>query len=51
MRTFYDGYHFSKPAQEFVYNPTLALYFLKYFQQDCTPFTSKIGPEKFFSGI
>jgi len=35
MRTFYDGYRFSKPAQEFVYNPTLALYFLKYFQQDC----------------
>ncbi|MDM8560655.1 AAA family ATPase [Candidatus Parabeggiatoa sp. HSG14] len=35
MRTFYDGYCFSKPAKEFVYNPTLALYFLKNFQQDC----------------
>jgi hypothetical protein len=35
MRTFYDGYRFSKPAKEFVYNPILALYFLKNFQQDC----------------
>jgi hypothetical protein len=35
MRTFYDGYRFSRTSQEFVYNPTLALYFLKYFQQDC----------------
>ncbi len=35
MRTFYDGYRFSQSAQELVYNPTLALYFLKYFLADC----------------
>jgi hypothetical protein len=35
MRTFYDGYRFSKPAKELIYNPTLALYFLKDFQQEC----------------
>ena len=35
MRTFYDGYRFSEESQERIYNPTLALYFLKYFQQDC----------------
>jgi len=37
MRIFYDGYRFSQAAQvqELIYNPTLALYFLKYFQQDC----------------
>ena len=35
MRNFYDGYRFCKPNKEFVYNPTLALYFLKHFQQDC----------------
>jgi hypothetical protein len=35
MRTFYNGYRFSKPAKELIYNPTLALYFLKDFQQEC----------------
>jgi len=35
MRTFYNGYCFSERAKELIYNPTLALYFLKYFQQDC----------------
>lgn len=30
MRTFYNGYRFSDRAAESVYNPTLALYFLKY---------------------
>jgi hypothetical protein len=35
MRTFYDGYRFSEAVQEWIYNPTLALYFLKNFQQDC----------------
>jgi hypothetical protein len=35
MRTFYDGYRFSEYAKELIYNPTLALYFLKNFQQDC----------------
>jgi hypothetical protein len=35
MQTFYNGYCFSDRVNEFVYNPTLALYFLKYFQHDC----------------
>lgn len=35
MRTFYNGYRFSRRAEEQVYNPTLALYFLKVFQRDC----------------
>jgi hypothetical protein len=35
MRTFYNGYRFSEYAKELIYNPTLALYFLKNFQQEC----------------
>jgi hypothetical protein len=35
MRIFYNGYRFSLMSQELVYNPTLALYFLKYWQQEC----------------
>nr|VFK26315.1 MAG: Predicted AAA-ATPase [Candidatus Kentron sp. MB]VFK35626.1 MAG: Predicted AAA-ATPase [Candidatus Kentron sp. MB] len=35
MRTFYNGYRFSRRTEELVYNPTLALYFLKVFQRDC----------------
>ena len=35
MRTFYDGYRFSEGIEERVYNPTLALYFLKAFHRDC----------------
>jgi len=35
MQTFYNAYCFSERASEGVYNPTLALYFLKHFQQDC----------------
>jgi hypothetical protein len=35
MQTFYNAYCFSERANELVYNPTLALYFLKYFQHDC----------------
>ncbi|WP_165741527.1 AAA family ATPase [Candidatus Thiosymbion oneisti] len=35
MRTFYNGYRFSRRTEEQVYNPTLALYFLKIFQRDC----------------
>ncbi len=35
MRTFYNGYCFSESVNELVYNPTLALYFLKKFQHDC----------------
>jgi len=34
MRTFYNGYRFSRNTEEQVYNPTLALYFLKTFQRD-----------------
>jgi hypothetical protein len=35
MQQFYDGYCFSERINEFIYNPTLVLYFLKYFQQEC----------------
>jgi hypothetical protein len=33
MRLYYNGYRFSDAAQDVVYNPTLALYFLEHFQQ------------------
>nr|VFJ42999.1 MAG: PD-(D/E)XK nuclease superfamily protein [Candidatus Kentron sp. DK] len=35
MRTFYNGYCFSSETEDLVYNPTLALYFLKAFHRDC----------------
>ena len=35
MRTYYNGYRFSRRTEERVYNPTLALYFLKAFHRDC----------------
>jgi len=35
IKTFYDGYRFSFLTEEDIYNPTLALYFLKYFQKKC----------------
>ena len=35
MRTFYNGYRFSPDTDQHIYNPTLALYFLKAFQRDC----------------
>jgi hypothetical protein len=35
MQTFYNGYCFSVSVNELVYNPTLALYFLKHFQRYC----------------
>jgi len=35
MQSFYNGYCFSETINEPVYNPTLALYFLKHFQQNC----------------
>ncbi len=35
MQSFYNGYCFSPDSKELIYNPTLALYFIKYFQQDC----------------
>jgi hypothetical protein len=37
MRLYYNGYSFSDTPREFIYNPTLALYFLDQFQQDCRP--------------
>ncbi|MCP4107949.1 MAG: AAA family ATPase [Desulfobacteraceae bacterium] len=35
MRAFYNGYGFGYQVSEFIYNPTLVLYFLKAFQRDC----------------
>ncbi len=35
MQSFYNGYSFNEQANEFIYNPTLALYFLKQFQSNC----------------
>jgi len=35
MRTFYNGYRFGRRAEEQIYNPTLALYFLEEFQREC----------------
>ncbi len=35
MRTWYDGYRFAPNAEQPVYNPTLAIYFMKAFQEAC----------------
>ena len=35
MRTYYNGYRFSPGVRTLVYNPTLAIYFTKFFQEDC----------------
>ena len=35
MRLYYNGYQFSHEANENVYNPTMTLYFLKYFNRFC----------------
>ncbi len=35
MKSFYDGYCFNYRKTEDIYNPTLALYFLKFFQKKC----------------
>jgi hypothetical protein len=35
MKAFYNGYCFSDRNNELIYNPTLALYFLKNLQEDC----------------
>ncbi|MCP4680321.1 MAG: AAA family ATPase [Deltaproteobacteria bacterium] len=37
MRTWYNGYRFSKSMEELVYNPTNALYFLKHLYLHGTP--------------
>ncbi len=35
LKTFYNGYRFNESVEENIYNPTLALYFLDYFQGNC----------------
>jgi hypothetical protein len=35
MQAFYNGYSFSEMSNELIYNPTLALYCLKYLQHNC----------------
>ncbi len=35
MRDFYNGYRFTEAPTELIYNPTLALYYLKHFQKHC----------------
>jgi hypothetical protein len=37
MRSYYNGYRFSESPLEMIYNPTLALYFLKHYQENCQP--------------
>ncbi|KPA12980.1 hypothetical protein MHK_006813, partial [Candidatus Magnetomorum sp. HK-1] len=34
-KTYYNGYKFSLKAKEYVYNPTLSLYFFEEFQDNC----------------
>ncbi len=34
MRLYYNGYSFSEAPAEMIYNPTLALYFLKHYQEN-----------------
>ncbi len=36
IRTYYNGYRFSKTKKEYIYNPTLCLYFFKQFQKSCS---------------
>jgi hypothetical protein len=35
MQTFYDGYCFNYDVDEFIYNPTMALYFFEHVQRRC----------------
>ena len=35
MKVYYNGYNFSHTIDEYVYNPTLCLYFLKQFEKTC----------------
>jgi hypothetical protein len=37
MRLYYNGYRFSDTPAELIYNPTLALYFLKHYHSKCKP--------------
>ncbi len=36
MKTYYNGYLFAPDLEEYIYNPTLCLYFFKHFQEMCT---------------
>ncbi len=36
MKTYYNGYLFSFGTDDYVYNPTLCLYFFEQFQEECT---------------
>ncbi|OQY08986.1 MAG: hypothetical protein B6I30_10530, partial [Desulfobacteraceae bacterium 4572_187] len=36
MKTYYNGYLFAVGPDEYIYNPTLCLYFLKQFQEMCS---------------
>jgi hypothetical protein len=42
MRLYYNGYRFSPVQQDLIYNPTLALYFLKHYQNNCAPPTNML---------
>ena len=45
LRTFYNGYRFTSDSQqECVYNPTLVFYFLRHYQEYCSP------PERILDG-
>jgi hypothetical protein len=35
MRLYYNGYRFAEGKDALIYNPTLALYFLQHFQENC----------------
>ncbi|MDM8537576.1 AAA family ATPase, partial [Desulfobacterales bacterium HSG17] len=35
MKTYYNGYKFAHKALQFIYNPTLSLYFMDYLYEDC----------------
>jgi hypothetical protein len=34
MKTYYNGYLFTTESDEFIYNPTMCLYFFKYFEEN-----------------
>ncbi|MBF0412396.1 MAG: AAA family ATPase [Desulfamplus sp.] len=35
MKTYYNGYKFCYKTKQYIYNPTLCVYFFKYFQEYC----------------
>ena len=42
MRTHYNGYRFSVEQQDLIYNPTLALYYLAHYRDNCAPPTDML---------